>query len=76
MSRTDDTREALGLERLHPGFGRHIRHRHSGRWERKAPKKGRILQQNVQTKRLFIDGRWVRIPVTTREMRTLLKRSA
>jgi ribosomal protein L28 len=73
MSRADVARAKLGLPPLRPGFGRHIRHTHGGRWERKAEKRNRILDQNVQKKRLFLDGRWVRIPVTTREMRTLLK---
>jgi ribosomal protein L28 len=58
---------------IRPGFGRHIRHKHSGRWERKAPKKSRLFEQNAHVKRLFIDGKWVRMKVTTRDMRTLLK---
>lgn len=58
---------------IKPGFGRNIRHKHSGRWERKAPKTSRMFRQNAHTKRLFIDGKWVRMKVTTRDMRTLLK---
>lgn len=66
-------RKAFTLTPIKPGFGRHIRHKHSGRWERKAPKKSRLFRQNVQTKRLFIDGKWVRMKITTGDMRTLLK---
>lgn len=73
MTRADDARESLGLAPLRPAFGRHIRHQHSGRWELKAPRKSRMLAQNVQKKRLLIDGKWVRIPVTTRELRTILR---
>jgi ribosomal protein L28 len=68
-----DTREALGLPPLRPGFGRHVRHQHSGRWERKAPKRSKMFQLNAHRRRLFIDGRWVTAKVTTRELRTLLK---
>lgn len=74
-SLTMDAREELGLPPLRPGFGRRIRHRHSGRWERKAPKKGRTFQLNAHRRRLFIDGRWVTVKVTTRELRTFLKQS-
>ncbi|MFQ5381114.1 MAG: bL28 family ribosomal protein [Dehalococcoidia bacterium] len=73
MSRGDAFREKLGLPPLRPGFGRHIRHQHSGRWELKAPKKNRILSRNVHKKRILVDGKWVRVPLTTREMRTMLK---
>jgi ribosomal protein L28 len=61
------------LTPIKPGFGRHIRHKHSGRWERKAPSKPRMFHQNVQKKRVFVDGEWVRVALTTRDMRTLLK---
>jgi ribosomal protein L28 len=76
MARTDSIRDALGLEPIRPGFGNHIRHTHGGRWERKATKKGRMFRQNVHKKRVFINGAWVRVPLTTREMRTLLKVAA
>ncbi|MDZ7727325.1 MAG: L28 family ribosomal protein [Dehalococcoidia bacterium] len=58
---------------IKPGFGRRIRHQHSGRWERKAPKKSRMFHQNAHKKRMFINGEWVRMKLTTRDMRTLLK---
>ncbi|MBI2765503.1 MAG: mitochondrial large ribosomal subunit protein bL28m [Chloroflexi bacterium] len=73
MARDDLMREALGLEPIQPGFGRHIRHTHGGRWERKATKKGRMFHQNVHKKRVFINGAWIKVPLTTRDMRTLLK---
>lgn len=54
-------------------FGRHIRHQHSGRWERKAPKKSRTFQPNVNKQRVMIDGGWQRINICTRCLRTLVK---
>jgi len=54
-------------------FGRYIRHRHGGRWERKAPKKSRQFRPNVHKQRLLIGGRWVRVNVCTRCLRTLVK---
>jgi len=54
-------------------FGRHIRHKHGGRWERKAPKKSRQLKPNVSKHRLFIDGAWHRLNVCTRCLRTLAR---
>jgi ribosomal protein L28 len=73
MARDDAVRASLDLSPLRPGFGHHIRHTHGGRWERKAHKTNRMFHQNVHKKRVFINGEWVRIPLTTREMRTLLK---
>lgn len=57
-------------------FGRNIRHQHSGRWERKAPRTNRQFRPNVQKKRLEIDGRMRRVNVCTRCLRTQLKRLA
>ena len=57
-------------------FGRNIRHKHSGRWERKAPRTNREFRPNVQSKRLLIDGRMQRVNVCTRCLRTQLKRLA
>ncbi len=54
-------------------FGRHIRHKHGGRWERKAPKKSRQLRPNVNKQRVFIDGSWKRLNICTRCLRTLVK---
>lgn len=55
-------------------FGRNIRHKHSGRWERKAQRTNREFRPNVHKKRLLIDGRWKRVNVCTRCLRTQLKR--
>jgi len=54
-------------------FGRHIRHTHGGRWERKATKKSRMFKPNVHKHRLFVDGGWVRANICTRCLRTLVK---
>ncbi|MEO6397099.1 MAG: L28 family ribosomal protein, partial [Tepidiformaceae bacterium] len=54
-------------------FGRHIRHKHSGRWERKAPKKSRFFRPNVAKQRVFVAGDWHRVNICTRCLRTLAK---
>ncbi len=54
-------------------FGRHIRHTHGGRWERKATKKSRMFRPNVHKQRLFVGSKWVRLNVCTRCLRTLVK---
>jgi len=51
-------------------FGRNIRHKHSGNWERKAPRTNRMFFPNVQKKRMFVEGKWQRVNVCTRCMRT------
>ncbi len=56
-----------------PSFGRNIRHRHSGRWERKAPRTNRQFRPNVQSKRMLIGGLWRRLNICTRCLRTLMK---
>lgn len=56
-----------------PIWGNHIRHKHSGRWERKAPKKGRQLNPNVHKQRIMLMGQSVRANVCTRCLRTLVK---
>jgi large subunit ribosomal protein L28 len=60
----------------HTMFGRNIRHKHSGNWERKAPKTNRTYQPNVQSRRMFVDGKWQRMNVCTRCMRTEAKHLA
>ena len=57
-------------------FGRNIRHKHSGRWERKAQRTNREFRPNVQKKRLPVGGRLRRVNVCTRCLRTQLKRLA
>jgi large subunit ribosomal protein L28 len=54
-------------------FGRHIRHVHGGRWERKATKKRRQFRPNVHKQRLNVDGVSLRVNVCTRCLRTLVK---
>ena len=54
-------------------FGRNIRHKHSGRWERKAPRTNRQFRPNVQKKRVVLDGRSKRINICTRCLRTRTK---
>jgi large subunit ribosomal protein L28 len=55
-------------------FGRNIRHKHSGRWKRKAPKTSRKFKPNVHKKRIEVDGKIVRVNICTSCMRTQLKR--
>jgi len=55
------------------GYGRNIRHKHSGRWERKAPRTNRTFKPNVQPKTLVIAGVALRLKICTRCMRTQLK---
>lgn len=57
----------------HTMFGRNIRHKHGGRWERKAPRTNRQFRPNVHKKRMLIGGKWQRINICTRCMRTELK---
>ena len=60
----------------HTTFGRNIRHKHSGRWKRKAPRTSRTFKPNIQRRKLTIDGKTVRLNVCTGCMRTMLKRAA
>ena len=55
-------------------FGRNIRHKHSGRWKRKAPKTSRKFKPNVHKKRMEVDGKVVRVNICTSCLRTQLKR--
>lgn len=54
-------------------FGRNIRHKHSGNWERKAPRTNRTFAPNVVSKKVFVDGKWQRMNVCTRCLRTQMK---
>jgi len=54
-------------------FGRHIRHTHGGRWERKATKKSRTFRPNVNKQRVFVAGSWYRLNICTRCLRTVVK---
>ena len=55
-------------------FGRSIQYQHGGQWERRAPKTNRPFMPNVHAKRVFADGRWQRLNVCTRCLRTESKR--
>ena len=54
-------------------FGRHIRHKHGGRWERKAVHKSRTFKPNVAKHRLTVNGEKMRVNICTRCLRTLVK---
>jgi len=54
-------------------FGRNIRHQHTGRWERKAPRTNRLFKANVHVKKLTIGDVTRRVHVCTRCTRTLSK---
>jgi len=57
-------------------YGRNIRHKHSGRWERKAPRTNRTFKANVQNKTLVVGGVPLRLKICTRCLRTQLKATA
>jgi large subunit ribosomal protein L28 len=54
-------------------FGRNIRHRHSGRWQRKAPRTNRVYRANLHKQVVWRDGKQVKLTVCTRCLRTQLK---
>ena len=54
-------------------FGRNIRHKASGRWQRKASRTNRTFKPNLKRQGLWRDGRRVRMRVCTRCLRTELK---
>ncbi|MGI8926045.1 MAG: large ribosomal subunit protein bL28 [Tepidiformaceae bacterium] len=56
-----------------PLFGRHIRHTHGGRWERKATKKSRTFRPNINKQRVFINGAYHRLNICTRCLRSIVK---
>ena len=57
----------------HTAYGRNIRHKHSGRWERKAPRTNRTFKANVQNRTFVVEGVPVRLKICTRCLRTSLK---
>ena len=57
----------------HTTFGRNIRHQHTGRWERKAPRTNRLFKANVQIKTLTVGKVTRRFHVCTRCIRTNAK---
>ena len=44
---------------------KHIRHRHSGQWKFRAPKKNRLQQPNLQTVRVKTEHGTVKLVVST-----------
>ncbi|MEE9276801.1 MAG: 50S ribosomal protein L28 [Dehalococcoidia bacterium] len=58
----------------HTSFGRNIRHKHSGRWNRKAPRTSRTFKPNVHRRKFVIDGKTVHLDVCTQCLKTMLKR--
>jgi len=57
-------------------FGRNIRHKASGRWERKAHATSRTFEPNIHKLRLVRNGKLERIPICTRCLRTETKTRA
>jgi large subunit ribosomal protein L28 len=54
-------------------FGRNIRHKHSGRWQRKAPRTNRLYRPNLHRQAVWRDGRAVRMRLCSRCLRAQLK---
>ncbi len=54
-------------------FGRNIRHKHSGRWQRKAPRTNRVYRPNLHRQVVWRDGRAARLRLCTRCLRSQLK---
>jgi len=54
-------------------FGNHIRHRHSVAWARRAPKKNRTFEPNIQKTKILVNGALRTAHLCTRCLRTLQK---
>ncbi len=57
----------------HRMAGNYIRHRHSVAWARRAPKKPRSFEPNIQKTKIMIDGAMRSVKICTRCIRTLQK---
>jgi len=57
-------------------FGRNIRHKSSGRWQRKASRTLREFKPNLQRRTVIRDGKPVRLRLCTRCLRSELKRAS
>jgi large subunit ribosomal protein L28 len=57
----------------HTTFGRNIRHKASGRWQRKAHKTSRTFEPNLHKQRVVQNGEVNRITICTRCLRTQTK---
>lgn len=56
-------------------FGHHIQHPHSGAWARRAPKKNRAFNPNIQKTKMMVNGATRSVNACTRCLRTLQKTS-
>lgn len=56
-----------------PVFGRSIRHKSSGKWERRAHKTSRMFRPNIQAATLLVGGVSRHMHVCTRCLRTQVK---
>lgn len=54
-------------------FGRNIRHKSTGRWQRKASRTPRTFKPNLQRQAVYRDGKPVRMRLCTRCLRSELK---
>ena len=59
----------------HTMFGRNIRHKSTGRWQRKAHKTSRTFEPNIHKLRVVQNGQTVRMNICTRCLRTQTKSS-
>jgi large subunit ribosomal protein L28 len=57
-------------------FGRNIRHQHSGRWVRKAPRTNRTFRPNLHKQIVYVDGDPIKVKICTRCLRTTTKTKA
>jgi large subunit ribosomal protein L28 len=57
----------------HTMFGRNIRHKSTGRWQRKAHRTPRQFKPNLQHQVLWRNGRRVRMRLCTRCLRSQVK---
>ena len=57
----------------HTMFGRNIRHKSTGRWQRKAHKTSRTFEPNIHKQRVEQDGKMVAMAICTRCLRTTTK---
>jgi large subunit ribosomal protein L28 len=54
-------------------FGRNIRYRHSGKWERRAPRTNRTFKPNLKKQVVYVGGDKVRVRICTRCLRSQTK---
>lgn len=54
-------------------FGHHIKHPNSGAWARRAPRKNRTFQPNIQKTKMLVDGALRSVHICTRCLRTQQK---